>query len=311
MLLFLTASCARFTPWRNEPENQEVNLAFKLEQNLVQLQSVRLDNREGRFLLGTATPRTIVDPRFELHSHALQIADRETVAITPASHDLGGVADAIIGIEAWRNRAISIDYGKGLVTYQKSGIQTGYMEIFRYPAEPMIEVHVNGRTVAAIVDTTSPDTLVLPGPTPGRGTVNVRIGKTDFGTIDVQFANVARARVGNRLLSRYLVTIDYGKRMVGLWRDPRIPLTEAPIDNEARKKAREAPEIAFEASKIAFEVPKKDNEASKKVFEAPKKVFPASGIAFEALKKGCEAPKKDFEAPEIAFEARKKVREAF
>jgi hypothetical protein len=226
-LLFLAASCARFTPWRNEPANEEVNLAFKLEQNLIQLQSVRIDNREGRFLLGSAAPRTIVDPRFSLQpagGHALQIGERETVRITPAAHDLGGVADAIIGIEAWRNRAISIDYRSGLVTYQKEGIQSGYMEIFRYPAEPMIEVHVNGRTVAAIVDTTSPDTLVLPGSTPGRGTANVRIGKTDFGAIDVQYANVARARVGNRLLSRYLVTIDYGRRMVGLWRDPRIPL---------------------------------------------------------------------------------------
>jgi hypothetical protein len=37
---------------------------------------------------------------------------------------------------------------------------------------------------------------------------------------------VARARVGNRLLSHYLVTIDYGRRMVGLWRDPRIPALE-------------------------------------------------------------------------------------
>jgi hypothetical protein len=51
----------------------------------------------------------------------------------------------------------------------------------------------------------------------------VMIGDTDFGTIDVGYANVSQARVGNRLLSRFLVTIDYGKRVVGLWRDPRIP----------------------------------------------------------------------------------------
>ncbi|HET8772523.1 MAG TPA: hypothetical protein VFP80_01980 [Thermoanaerobaculia bacterium] len=208
--------------------NEELNLAFTLEQNLVQLQSVRIDNREGRFLLGTAAARTVVDPRFPLHpsrAHALQIGQRETVRIDPAPHDLRGVADAIVGIEAWRNRAISIDYRTGLVTYQKQGIHSGYMEIFRYPAEPMIEVHVNGRAVAAIVDTTSPDTLVLPGSAHGRGTANVRIGRTDFGAIDVQYADVARARVGNRLLSHYLVTIDYGRRVVGLWRDPRIPVS--------------------------------------------------------------------------------------
>ena len=57
---------------------------------------------------------------------------------------------------------------------------------------------------------TSPDTLVLPGPD-ARGSVNVRIGDTDFGATDVQYADVAQARVGNRLLSRFLVTIDYGR----------------------------------------------------------------------------------------------------
>jgi hypothetical protein len=237
-LVFTMLSCSRVQPWRNEPVNEEVNLTFTLEQNLVQLQSVRIDNREGRFILGSAAPRTIIDPRFPLHrfrSHVLQVGERATVRIHPAPHDLRGVADAIVGIEAWRNGAISIDYRTGLVTVQKEGINPGLMEIFRYPADPTIQVKVNGRDVAAIVDTTSPDTLVLPGSVHGRGTANVRIGKTDFGVIDVQYANVSRARVGNRLLSRYLVTIDYRRQMVGLWRDPRIPLTESyPIDDGAQ-----------------------------------------------------------------------------
>ncbi len=226
----LVLSCSRFLPWRDEPVNQEINLSFTFEQNLIQLQSVRIDNREGRFILGTAAPRTVIDSRFPLRrfrAHALQIGERETVRIDPAPYDLKGVADAIVGVEAWRNRAISIDYHSGLVTYQKEGINSGYMEIFQYPAEPMINVSVNGREIAAIVDTTSPDTLVLPGRAPGRGPANVRIGKTDFGAIDVQYANVAHARVGNRLLSYYLVTIDYGRRVVGLWRDPRIPARSA------------------------------------------------------------------------------------
>jgi hypothetical protein len=50
----------------------------------------------------------------------------------------------------------------------------------------------------------------------------VRVASTDFGAIDVQYANVSHARIGNRLLSRFMVTIDYGRRVVGLWRDPRI-----------------------------------------------------------------------------------------
>lgn len=227
--LLLQVSCARMLPWSREPVGSEVNLAFTMERNLVELESVRIDNRPGRFILGTAAPRTIVDSRFVLgptREHVLQISEKETMRIQPAAMDLRGVADAIVGSEAWRNHAISIDYRSGLVTYQKEGIKPGLMTIYRFPAEPMITVFVNGREVAAVVDTTSPDTLTLPGPD-SRGTANVRIAGTDFGAIDVQYANVSRARIGNRLLSRFLVTIDYGRKVVGLWRDPRIPLTPA------------------------------------------------------------------------------------
>lgn len=225
-LLALTVSCSRFLPWHDEPVGSEINLAFTLENNLVELQSLRIDNRAGRFILGSAAPRTVIDPRFALqsiHTHALQLSAKETVRLSPEPMDLHGVADAIIGVEAWRNHAISIDYRSGLVTYQKEGIHTGDMQVFRFPAEPMINVSVDGREIAAIVDTASPDTLVLPGPA-RRGNAHVQIGAIDFGTIDVQYANVSRARVGNRLLSRFLVTIDYGRKVVGLWRDPRIKL---------------------------------------------------------------------------------------
>jgi hypothetical protein len=222
-LVLLTASCARYLPWRDEPGPTEVNLAFTLERNLVELQTVRLNNRTGRFLLGSAAPRTVVDPRFAGGGpYALQLTDKETVRLSPAQLDLGGVADAIIGVEPWQSRAISIDYRSGIVTFQKEGIHTGYMKIFRYNDAPTIYVNVDGRDVPAIVDTTSPDTLVLPRAQNGRGTARITIGDTDFGTIDIGYANISQARVGNRLLSRFLVTIDYGKRVVGLWRDPRI-----------------------------------------------------------------------------------------
>ncbi len=225
-LAVLALSCVRL-PWRNEPVGEEVNLAFLLERNLIELQSVRIDDRPGRFILGSAAPRTIVDPRFALlpgENHNLRFGERQTVRINPAPLDLEGAADAIIGIEAWRNHAISIDYRSGLVTYQKAGIRPGLMDIYRYTAEPRINVVVNGQQISAIVDTTSPDTLVLPGPASRRGSVAITIGRTDFGLVDVQYANVTQARIGNRLLSRFLVTIDYGRRVVGLWRDPRIPL---------------------------------------------------------------------------------------
>lgn len=226
MLALATLSCARYVPWRNEIPASEVNLAFTLERNLVEFSTVRLNNREGRFILATAAPRTVIDPRFsDRTTNILQLSENETVRLATAALDLGGVADAIIGVEPWRSHAISIDYHGGLVTYQKEGIHRGFMKVFHYEDVPMIYVNVNGFDVPAIVDTTSPDTVTLPSSGHGRGVAHIRIADTDFGTIDIGYANIAQARIGNRLLSRFLVTIDYGKNYVGLWRDPRIPLT--------------------------------------------------------------------------------------
>lgn len=224
-LAVLTASCSFRLPWRNEQENEEVNLSFILQRNLIELSpTTRIDNTPGRFILGTAARQTVVDDAFPVSGRRLNISEKESLALSPVRTNLQGVADAIVGADAWSNRSISIDYRSGLVTYQKQGgIERSQMQTFRYRNEPMIWVDVNGRRTAAVVDTSSPDTLVLPG-THRRGTVNVRVAGIDFGATDVQYANVSAPRIGNRLLSRFLVTIDYGQRVVGLWRDPRIPL---------------------------------------------------------------------------------------
>jgi hypothetical protein len=228
-LVLVTSACARYLPWKNDIPTPEVNLAFTLKGNLVELQTVRLNNRHGRFLLGTAAPRTVVDPEFLGRGpHVLQLTEKESIRLSPTALELGDVADAIIGIEPWKSRTISIDYRSGLVTYQKVGTPLNDMKRFRYDAAPSIYVNVDGRDVAAIVDTTSPDTLVLPRAQHGRGTARIIVGDTDFGTMDVGYANIAHARIGNRLLSKFLVTIDYGNRLVGLWRDPRIPLASSP-----------------------------------------------------------------------------------
>lgn len=228
LALLSTASCARYLPWRDEPIGTEVNMAFILERNLVTLQTVRIDNHPGRFLFGSATPRTVVDSRFassamRVPPHALQLSENETVRIEPVAMNLGGAADGIIGVEAFRNYAVSIDYRSGLVTLQKEGIRAGLMEVFRYKAEPAINITVDGREISAVVDTTNADTLVLPSARDGRGNAHVIVAGTDFGSVDVGYANIARPRIGNRLLSHFLVTIDYGRKVVGLWRDPRMP----------------------------------------------------------------------------------------
>lgn len=222
-LMLLTVSCSRLMPWRDHPAANEVNLAFTIDRNLIELLSVQIDGRTGRFLLGTAAPRTIIDATFATSAERVQLTEKESAPITPAITNLGGVADAIIGVEPWKRHALTIDYRSGLAIYQKQGIVRDYMTVYRYQAEPTIVVNVDGVDVPAVVDTTSPDTLTLPGAA-RRGTARVRVAATDFGAIDVGYADVDRARVGNRVLSKFLVTIDYGRRVVGLWRDPRISM---------------------------------------------------------------------------------------
>jgi hypothetical protein len=99
------------------------------------------------------------------------------------------------------------------------------MTIFGFTAEPQVIVTVDGKQVEAVIDTASPDTLILPrgSAAGGRSHARVQLAGTDFGDVDILFADVAAPRVGNRILSKFLVTIDYGKHEVGLWRDPRTP----------------------------------------------------------------------------------------
>lgn len=221
LLCALAASCISL-PWRNEPVGQEVNLAFTMENNLLFLSSATIDGKPGRFLFGSAEPRTVIDPSFLRGStHAFQLGDKQSVRVQSVEMPLQGVGDAIVGADVIGTHAVTVDYVSGLVTYQKEGIHPDLMTVFSYANEPTINVSVDEKSTAAVVDTASPDTLVLPG-APGRRNAHVQIAGTDFGSVDVRLANVSKPRVGNRLLSRFLVTIDYGRKHVGLWRDPRV-----------------------------------------------------------------------------------------
>ena len=223
------ASCT--LPWASEPIGQEVNLSFVIRNNLLFLPSATVDGKTGQFLVSTAAARTVLDNHFAAGLPAaswrgvrtLQLTEKEALHFTPVALDLHNVADGIIGADVWGNRAVSIDYASGLLTYQKEGIHPELMTIFRFTAEPRVVVAVDGKQLNAIVDTASPDTLILPRGTAaaGRSHARVQIAGTDFGTLDIRLADVAEPRLGNRILSKFLVTIDYGKHEVGLWRDPR------------------------------------------------------------------------------------------
>ena len=227
-IVVFAASCSISLPWRDEPIGQEVNVAFTLQNNLLFLPSATIDGRPGRFLFGSAEPQTILDPKFAQNAptHSLQLNARQSLRMSPVVLDLHGVGDGIIGADVWGGHAVTIDYRAGLITYQKQGIFPADMVLYDFSAAPMINVVIDGKKTPAIVDTTSPDTLVLPrgGAAAGRRNARVQIADTDFGSVNVQLADVSEPHVGNRLLSRFLISIDYGRRQVGLWRDPRIAL---------------------------------------------------------------------------------------
>lgn len=219
----LLSSCSSALPWRNAPPADEVNLSFTVQNNLLFLTSATINGKPGRYFFGSAQPHTVVDPRLAAPSYQLQLGDRDTIPFTPVAIDLRGSGDALIGADVWDSHAVTIDYHAGLFTYQKSGIHPDSMTLYNYDGPPSIDVRVDGRVIRAVVDTALPGTLVLPRANEGRGKARVSIANTDFGTVDVKYANVDAPRIGNRLLSKFLVTIDYGKREIGLWRDPRIP----------------------------------------------------------------------------------------
>lgn len=218
-------SCRSMVPWHDAPPPDEVNLSFTLHNNLLFLPSAKINGHPGRYFFGSATPRTVLDPRAVPHSstYALTLGQRATLPFTPLFMELHGAGDALIGADVFAQRAVTIDYRSGLLTYQKSGIHSAYMTLFRFNAEPAVDITVDGKRSSAVVDTASPDTLTLPAAKESRGRAHVVVGASDLGIVDVHYANVEQPRLGNRLLSKFLIAIDYAGRVVGLWRDPRIP----------------------------------------------------------------------------------------
>ncbi len=224
----LFASCS--LPWAGEAPANEVNLAFTIQNNLLFLTTAQINNHPGRIFFGSAHPRTILDPAFAAQvrsdRYTLDLNKRDQLQFAPLVTSLGGIGDALVGADVWGQHAVTIDYRVGLLTYQKEGIHPDYMTLYRYSSEPAINVDVDGKTVTAVLDTALPDTLVLPrGLSKNhRTTAHVAIAGTDFGTVDVAVGEVTAPRVGNRLLSKFLISVDYGRHEVGLWRDPRIPM---------------------------------------------------------------------------------------
>ena len=232
LALLLIAGCRSTVTRLVERPNErtETNASFVVEDNLLRLHTITIDGRGGRFLIGSAHPHTVVSPAFAGarpgRRARIQLGPNHAVEVEPIVTDLHGTGEAIVGFDAAGGRAMTINYVAGLITWHDSGSSGGGMTVYRYLDVPQITVTVDGREVPAIVDTTSPDTLTLPrGSSPAaRARARVEIAGTAFPNTDIAFADVSRPRIGNRLLSKFLVTIDYGRQQVLLWRERRVPI---------------------------------------------------------------------------------------
>lgn len=221
--MLLLASCT--LPWAGETRN-EINLVFTWRNNQMILEA-SVDGRNGEFIVGSAQPQTLLDPRFATRTERVRLVlgERFSTLVTPVVGDLGGIADGILGADAWRDSTLMIDYPRQLVIVSSQPAEVMDKTLHSFAGPPSIPITVNGKREVAIIDLALPDTLVLPitgQAIPGQRTrVALQIEHHDLGMVDAGFAQSSTIRIGNRLLSRFLVQIDYRRGVVSLWRDPR------------------------------------------------------------------------------------------
>jgi hypothetical protein len=228
--LFLLSGCVIHLPWSKQPG--ETNVTFHTEKNVLVMDSVTIEHRPGKFIFATSLPHTALNASFaaalgpaQPRGYTVQFGRKATTFTAPATVDLHGLADAVLGADSWVAPVVTIDYRTGLISFDKSMLLRDDMVVSRYEGPPSVTVQMDGQQIQAVVDTASPDTLTLPlsyGPA-GRGRASVTMGGIQFASVDVRFADVPDAHVGNRLLSKFLVLIDQSRHLVGLWRDPRTP----------------------------------------------------------------------------------------
>ena len=231
LAVLLSSGCALIRDYRSQPRAEDkISLALTIEDNQLVLSSATLGGQKGKFVLATAAQVSAVDSAFaERHfgngNVELVIGERFTATINPVEADLGIAADALLASDLWSDSTISIDYISGLLTLSRDRVRRPVdMAVFPFQGPPSVSLTIDGKTVRAIVDTSLPDTLVLPrgSRSESRTTARVTLGGRTFEGIDVAWSDTSTPRIGNRILSRFLVIINYGEQWVGLWPDPRI-----------------------------------------------------------------------------------------
>lgn len=211
-------------------ELRESNFAVEFDLNQLVLPTAEVRDAAGRLILGSAHSGILLSAdyarRIGLSSRdrsvPIRIGQSAVFRARPEQVELGASIDAILGAEVL-GPVISIDFRRRLVTATRGGsLIAEDMQTYPFREIPTLQVNVNGQTIPAIVDTTIPDTLILPSRfapalPAGRHPVDVALAGRSWQDIDVLVADVETARIGNRLLHHFLIVIDYPRRQVALW----------------------------------------------------------------------------------------------
>lgn len=228
---FVLASCVSPT----EPVIPEDNVGFHFRTNLPCVRA-EVNGRDATLVVASALPRTAIASSLKGERSAARILLSSTLFthVRPAALDVADLpADGLLGADAFRGRIATIDYFRGLLVISAwPKAQPDAMPWSFSGGPPRVPVVINGRATWAIVDTALPDTAVIPGELVGtsngsRGTVSLEIAGIRFENLDVAINPVVTPRLGNRVLYRFVVTIDYAHERIGLWPDPRT--SDAPL----------------------------------------------------------------------------------
>lgn len=206
------------------PRAATTHLAWTFRQNLIVVGAVA-GGVDGEFIVGTAHPATILDPEFagragDRGRMPVNLGGRFTADARPVRAELDGLADGILGLDVWGRRSVTIDYRRNLIILGRDlePMNEGLRHAFEHiPAVPIL---IDGVERLALVDTANPDTIQLPATDfgeEGRRSVDLQVGDVRFRGIGATVAPVTEIRLGNRVLSHFLVTIDYPRGEVTLW----------------------------------------------------------------------------------------------
>lgn len=221
ILLLIVSACSL-------PTSSEMNLAFRIDRNQLVMSSVLINGEPGRYVLGSAAQRSVISAPFATArgidgSEGVNVRLRPDVMtrVRPGLADLGSEIDAVLGRDLL-GPVVVIDYRNQLVS-RLSHLPELEVEPHRWRTAPQFPVTLAGRTRPALIDTSIPDSLIVPrAMVPGtrctRCVFDVEVAGLDFDQLDVRVIDDGPMRIGNRVLEHFLVVIDYRRGRAALIR---------------------------------------------------------------------------------------------